>query len=201
MPVIRHTVASGLHLLRPDHGSLCLLIALLYCILEVQPQENLFLAINGTDDVPSEPLQPRYLAVMAGDQDMQQEKACSIVDTTDLEGDSQLSRDTCLASPRDYGVGVCNSVFAHFTGHNNGSTVFEVMARNTSDDSEGTFSSWEELCTALERVERELLMFQKILDRTLVGVYARSCQNKSFCLVRKHVYVLYTIRNKMSYYK
>ena len=196
MPVIRHTVASGLHLLRPDHGFLCLFIALLYCILEVQPQENLFLAINETDDVPSEPLQPRYLAVMAGDEDMQQEKACSIVDTTDLEGDSQLSRDTCLASPRDYGVGVCNSVFANFNGHN-GSTVFEVMARNTSDDSEGTFSSWEQLCTALERVERELLMFQKILDRTLVGVYARSCQNKSSCLVRKRVCVIYNTKQNV----
>ena len=107
-----------------------------------------------------------------------QNKDCEIIDTNLSQG-----ADTCLSTRRDYGVGVCERVFANFSTGFNTSVSYEVMVVNTSDSRNDTFSNWDELGERLEGVERDLLMFQRILDRSLVGVYALSCENKSSCLV------------------
>ena len=38
-------------------------------------------------------------------------------------------------------------------------------------------------CESINTIRTEYLNFERILDRTLVGVYARTCENKTICLV------------------
>lgn len=86
--------------------------------------------------------------------------------------------NACVSARAEYGVGLCENVFANFSG-----TTYDVTAFNTSEARNGTFASWEELCSKIEGLQQELLSFQRILDRTLVCVYALSCEDKTRCLV------------------
>ena len=157
---------------------LFVLLAFFYCLLEVQPQDNdnrLFLVISNETGLLDKPtIQPRYVSTNVNDS---QDRDCEIFDTN-------LGQSSdCLRTRSEYGVGVCERVLANFSTSASSSVSYEVMAMNTSDSRNETFSSWDELCETLDDVEQHLLMFQRILDRSLVGVYALSCENKSSCLV------------------
>lgn len=105
---------------------------------------------------------------------------CVIAESTDLMAGAFQDRVAkCNGSREGYGVGVCTSVFASFS-----SGSYQVNATRTEDTlNNHTFADWERLCERVEEVREDLLRFQRILDRTLVCVYALSCEEKSVCLV------------------
>lgn len=97
-----------------------------------------------------------------------------------IDQDSNLtSSETCSATT-GVDVGFCNFVLDNFSGI---SYTVRTECANTSTNPEDTFANREELCSTVTKITDYLGDFKSILDRTLVDVYLRSCQEKTVCLV------------------
>ena len=74
----------------------------------------------------------------------------------------------------------CQTAF--FDSDNDNNSFYLLM--KLSNESQDTFnSSLDKLCEDVENVRQELFNYEWILDRTLVSVYIRTCENKTQCLV------------------
>ena len=71
----------------------------------------------------------------------------------------------------------CQTAFFDSDNDNNSFYLLTKLSNESQD------SSQDELCEAVEDVRQELFNYEWILDRTLVGAYIRTCENKTQCLV------------------
>ncbi len=67
----------------------------------------------------------------------------------------------------------------------NNKTTHCLSTRNVSlpESNVSSVYSRDNACKTIRSIRTEYLNFEKILDRTLVGVYTRTCENKTVCLV------------------
>ena len=158
----------------------CLVLVLLYSLIAVLPRSNgdrLFLVISNSSEI-AKPTQARYVS------SEQMQCGCEITESSALMGlpaAFQERVNTCNERPEDYGIGVCTSVFANFSSGPYNVTL--ATTNQTDMDQPLTFASRRELCEKMETVRNELLLFQSLLDRTLVCVFTLTCENKTSCLV------------------
>ena len=82
-------------------------------------------------------------------------------------GDTDELLDLCQAAFDDYNQTYCLTTQTAAAGNNDSIYLYNRT----------------KLCDQLNSIRREYLNFRSILDRTLVGVYAKTCENKSMCLV------------------
>ena len=70
-----------------------------------------------------------------------------------------------------------------FFDSDNDSNSFYLLTKLSNESQNTSYGSQSELCEDVENVRQELFNYEWILDRTLVSVYIRTCDNKTQCLV------------------
>ena len=103
------------------------------------------------------------------------ERDSSFLHQTDLETRVEL----CINGNTTV-LDFCQTAF--FDSDNDDNSFY--LSMKLSNESQDTFySSQDRLCEDVEDVRQELFNYEWILDRTLVSVYIRTCENKTQCLV------------------
>ena len=97
-----------------------------------------------------------------------------------VDQDLNLTSSQVCSTDTGVDLGFCKFVFANFS-----STPYSVRTEcaNTSMNLENTFADRDELCSTVTKITDYLGYFKNILDRTLVDVYLKSCDDKTVCLV------------------
>lgn len=97
------------------------------------------------------------------------------------EGDQSLLQyqdrtDMCLSSNLTDTLDICASLLF------NDNLTYTIEPRVASS-SNFTYSDIGELCAAVDKVRRDLSVFESLLARTVVCVYLGTCDDKNKCLV------------------
>ena len=102
---------------------------------------------------------------------------CNVIpgSETYLRFEDESSRiEQCMEDEISF-LDVCNKAFQEYN--------YSFSISTTNDSRGESYEDKAAVCQAMETARTWLFKFEVILDQTLVCVYTKSCENKTYCLV------------------